>query len=157
VRHCLDIVLAGASTSTQICPAPGVHRLPPLIAPLGSSHKLTSGVRQPSGAGARALEMIVAHEEWLQDMREIRTGSILSPLRVLGFVSHELAYNMWIGIFPLLWHVLEEKGRHSIAITMQQLLAQDFHADQVCTSLICLTRTGLLPPARALAQLRLPA
>ena len=71
-------------------------------------------------------------------MREITTASILNPLRVLGYVSHELAYNMWIGIFPLLWHVLEERGRHSIAITLQQLLAQDFHSDQVI----------LVPPIR---------
>lgn len=36
-------------------------------------------------------------------------------------------------LFPLLWHVLEDKAKYSLAVTMQQLLSLEFHTDQAHT------------------------
>ena len=37
---------------------------------------------------------------------------------------------MWVGLFPLLWHVLDERARFSVGNALQQLLSQEYHMEQ---------------------------
>lgn len=96
VRHCLDVVLSGASTAIQICPAPGVHRLPPLV-PIAPTSTMQSQFKAvPSGTTnkevtQRIIDRLTAHESWLEGMREVTTESIIQPLRTLCYISQDLA------------------------------------------------------------------
>lgn len=97
VRHCLDVILSGASRGTQICPSLSVHRLPPLIpvapsASMQSQYKSVPESLSRKDAMERVIARLTGHESWLREIRDITTNSIIEPLRTLCFLNQDLAY-----------------------------------------------------------------
>ena len=126
VKHCLDTVLGGAVMSATTNAAPGVYRLPPLL----SMRNYGSATGQRTSTVTSSTSMLKDHETFLTSLRRMSAEQILVPLRTLCYVSNELAYSMWVSVFPLVWQVLDNEARQSVGGCLQHLLAQDYHTEQ---------------------------
>lgn len=80
--------------------------------------------------GKTIYELATQHDVWLAAQRRLTVSTLVKSLRTLCHIAPPLAYDMWVHLFPLLWHVLPDTARDSVGVTMQNLLTHEYHTDQ---------------------------
>eukprot|EP00911_Craspedida_sp_UC1_P000079 UC1_evm1s66 len=131
VKHCLDVVMAGVRVDAPIAPSSSVCRVRPLVPANHIDAVCERPVVEASAGGADTLgTLLQAHAAWLAPLSEIRAGSLCTNLRTLCHARPQLAYALWIEIFPLVWQILSDSERLSVGQSLRNLLQQDYHHDQ---------------------------
>lgn len=78
-----------------------------------------------------ALESkIKSQSTFLKNMQNQSVEDMIWNLRNLMYVDDELAYNLWVTLFPKFWDALSTSNQHDIMKDMIGLLAQPYHFAQ---------------------------
>ncbi len=92
-------------------------------------HQQQSAAGAGAGAGGAAGASL-ANCFQSRLLAEVYVDSLVASLRTLCHANIDLAYEVWIDLFPLLWQVLTDQERVSVGQCLQTLLQQDYHHDQ---------------------------
>lgn len=76
-------------------------------------------------------EFMVHHRRFYADLGEVKAREILEPLCQLQHTDPNVAYELWIALFPLCWSLLTRDDRSELEKGMVTLLTKDYHQRQV--------------------------
>lgn len=75
--------------------------------------------------------LVAAERRFNQEVREVKVQDILEPLCQLQHVDAELAYDIWVKLFPLCWAALSREERIDLEKGMVTLLTREYHQRQL--------------------------
>ncbi|XP_072275172.1 transformation/transcription domain-associated protein [Pyxicephalus adspersus] len=70
------------------------------------------------------------HDKFLDSLREVKTGALLSAFVQLCHISTPLAEKIWIQLFPRLWKILTDRQQHALAGEISPFLCSGSHQVQ---------------------------
>ena len=78
------------------------------------------------------LEAIVAsHRRFVQDIHDVKVRDLLDPLIQLQHTDDNVAYDVWVKLFPLCWSALTRDERVDLEKGMVTLLTREYHQRQL--------------------------
>ena len=79
----------------------------------------------------RFEEFFGEHRRFYNSVAEVKARDVLGPLCQLQHTDSNLAYEIWVSIFPLCWSVLVRDDRNELEKGMVTLLTKDYHHRQI--------------------------
>ncbi|KAL6010354.1 hypothetical protein ACLOJK_000785 [Asimina triloba] len=120
LKQGLDLLLAILVENEPITLAPNSARVPPLMAsgslPERSGMQHSSEDAVDSDGGPLTFDSLVA--------------DLVIPLRELAHTDANVAYHMWVLVFPIVWVTLQKEEQMALAKPMIALLSKDYHKKQ---------------------------
>ncbi|XP_048334555.2 uncharacterized protein LOC107424364 isoform X2 [Ziziphus jujuba] len=135
LKQGLDLLLAILVEDKPITLAPNSARVPPLVVsgPLPDS----SGIQQvtdvsdgPEDAPLTFDALVLKHAQFLNEMSKLKVADLLIPLRELAHTDANVAYHLWVLVFPIVWVTLHKEEQVQLAKPMITLLSKDYHKKQ---------------------------
>ncbi|GAB4848475.1 hypothetical protein Ancab_003180 [Ancistrocladus abbreviatus] len=136
LKQGLDLLLAILVEDQPITLAPNSARLPPLVV----SNSLSDGSAMkyqaadvseaPEGAPMTFEGIVHRHAEFLNGMSRLQVADLLVPLRELAHTDANVAYHLWVLVFPIVWVSLNKDEQVLLAKPMIALLSKDYHKRQ---------------------------
>lgn len=77
------------------------------------------------------VDFMAHHKVFYTELGDIRTRDILEPLCQLQHTDPNVAYEIWVALFPLCWSILPRDDRNELEKGMVSLLTKDYHQRQV--------------------------
>lgn len=77
------------------------------------------------------LQFMSNHKRFISEIGEVKTRDILDPLCQLQHTEPNLAYQVWVALFPLCWSLLSRDDRSELEKGMVTLLTKDYHSRQM--------------------------
>lgn len=71
------------------------------------------------------------HRRFYLELGEVKIREILEPLCQLQHTDSNVAYEIWVALFPLCWSLLPRDDRSELEKGMVTLLSKDYHQRQV--------------------------
>lgn len=136
LKQGLDLLLALLVEDQSITLAPNTARLQPLVAPYhipdGSAMQhQTADVSEVPDAVPLTLEGLVhKHAHFLNKMSKLQVADLLVPLKELAHTDANVAYHLWVLVFPIVWVSLNKDEQVALAKPMIALLSKDCHKKQ---------------------------
>ncbi|XP_048465653.1 transformation/transcription domain-associated protein [Rhincodon typus] len=81
-------------------------------------------------AGNQLHMLTNRHDKFLDSLREVKTGALLSAYVQLCHISTALAEKTWIQLFPRLWKILSDRQQHALAGEISPFLCSGSHQVQ---------------------------
>lgn len=76
-------------------------------------------------------DFMAQHRRFYLELGDLRARDILEPLCQLQHTSSDVAYRIWVALFPLCWSILTRDDRSELEKGMVSLLTRDYHQRQV--------------------------
>ncbi|KPI42049.1 Transcription-associated protein 1 [Cyphellophora attinorum] len=76
-------------------------------------------------------EMVSAQRKFNEDIRDVKVRDLLEPLTQLQHTDDQLAYDVWVTLFPLCWSALTRDERLELEKGMVTLLTREYHQRQL--------------------------
>ena len=76
-------------------------------------------------------DFMAQHRRFYADLGNIRARDILDPLCQLQHTDPQVAYDIWVALFPLCWSMLSRDDRSELEKGIVSLLTKDYHQRQV--------------------------
>uniref|UniRef100_A0A2P2JR38 Uncharacterized protein MANES_01G145600 n=1 Tax=Rhizophora mucronata TaxID=61149 RepID=A0A2P2JR38_RHIMU len=136
LKQGLDLLLAILVGDKPITLAPNSARVPPLVSlsSLPDSSRMQQTVTDlPEHLEEAPLSfdsLILKHAQFLNEMSKLQVGDLLIPLRELAHTDANVAYHLWVLVFPIVWVTLRKDDQVSLAKPMITLLSKDYHKKQ---------------------------
>ncbi|XWS33857.1 hypothetical protein CRYUN_Cryun22dG0119000 [Craigia yunnanensis] len=136
LKQGLDLLLAILVGDKPITLAPNSARVLPLIAPgsvpdsSGMQHQVTE---VPEGSEEALLtldSLVIKHTQFLNEMSKLQVDDLVIPLRDLAHTDANVAYHLWVLVFPIVWVTLHKEEQVALAKPMITLLSKDYHKKQ---------------------------
>ncbi|GFR40173.1 hypothetical protein Agub_g730, partial [Astrephomene gubernaculifera] len=96
----------------------------------GAAGGVELAARFPS-ASPEVLEVVRGHVEWLDSMGKLRVRELVSSLREYAGADPQVAYHLWVLVFPIVWASLAKEQQVSLAKPIITLLAREYHRHQM--------------------------
>lgn len=135
LKQGLDLLLAILVEQEPITLAPNSAQLPPLMASGGVSER--SGVQpvpeatdEGDGSPLTFVTAVTKHARFLNDMSKLQVADLVIPLRELAHTDANVAYHMWVLVFPIAWATLLKDDQILLAKPMIALLSKEYHSKQ---------------------------
>ena len=77
------------------------------------------------------LQFVSDHKRFLSDLGEVKVQDVLEPLCQLQHTDRNVAYQIWVALFPLCWSLLSRDDRSELEKGMVTLLTKDYHSRQM--------------------------
>lgn len=127
----LDLLLAILVENEEINLAPNSARVPPLMVsgPVLDHHMSNA----PDSAESSSLtfeSLTVRHSQFLNEMSKLQVSDLIIPLRDLAYSDPNVAYHLWVLVFPIVWVTLQKEEQIALAKPMISLLSKDYHKKQ---------------------------
>ncbi|XP_042425801.1 transformation/transcription domain-associated protein-like [Zingiber officinale] len=135
LKQALDLLLAILVEKEPIMLAPNSARVPPVMAS-GSFPEMynvqhTSDSSDCTDGGSLTFDSLVSrHAHFLSEMCRLQVADLVTPLRELSYADANVAYHMWVLIFPIVWVTLQKDEQVALAKPMITLLSKDYHKKQ---------------------------
>ncbi|XP_074572437.1 uncharacterized protein LOC141828947 isoform X1 [Curcuma longa] len=135
LKQGLDLLLAILVEKEPIMLAPNSARVPPVMAS-GSFPEMynvqhASDLSDCTDGDSLTFDSLVSrHAHFLSEMCRLQVGDLVVPLRELSFADANVAYHMWVLIFPIVWVTLQKDEQVALAKPMITLLSKDYHKKQ---------------------------
>lgn len=135
LKQGLDLLLAVLVVDKPITLASNSARVPALVS-LGSSDgslPQAQVIDQPEGPDEAPLTfegLVLKHAKFLNDMSKLQVADLLVPLRELAHTDANVAYHLWVLVFPIVWVTLLKDEQIALAKPMITLLSKDYHKKQ---------------------------
>ena len=71
------------------------------------------------------------HRRFYNSLGDVRARDILEPLCQLQHTDPQVAYDIWVALFPLCWSALSRDDRSELEKGMVSLLTEDYHQRQL--------------------------
>ncbi|GAB2260071.1 hypothetical protein Droror1_Dr00010926 [Drosera rotundifolia] len=136
IKQGLDLILAILVEDLGITLAPNSARLPPLVVSSLQSDSSgmqieAVGVSEAADGGPLTFEGIVhRHAQFLNETSKLKVADLLLPLRDLAHMDANVAYHLWVLVFPIVWVSLNKEDQVVLAKPMINLLSRDYHKKQ---------------------------
>ncbi|KAK8653078.1 hypothetical protein V6N13_127093 [Hibiscus sabdariffa] len=136
LKQGLDLLLAILVEDKSITLAPNSARVLPLVAPGSVSD---SSVMQhqiadvPEGSEEAPLtldSLVLKHVQFLNEMSKLQVADLVIPLRELAHADSNVAFHLWVLVFPIVWVTLHKEEQVALAKPMITLLSKDYHKKQ---------------------------
>lgn len=75
--------------------------------------------------------LVAAQRRFNQEIGDVKVRDILEPLCQLQHVDADLAYDIWVKLFPLCWAALSREERMDLEKGMVTLLTREYHQRQL--------------------------
>ena len=76
-------------------------------------------------------DFMAQHRRFYAELGDVRSRDILEPLCQLQHTDSNVAYEIWIALFPLCWSLLSRDDRSELEKGLVSLLTRDYHQRQV--------------------------
>ena len=76
-------------------------------------------------------QFITNHKRFISEIGDVKTRDILDPLCQLQHTDSNIAYQVWVALFPLCWSLLSRDDRSELEKGMVTLLTKDYHSRQM--------------------------
>ncbi|KAI9394585.1 hypothetical protein POPTR_005G114300v4 [Populus trichocarpa] len=136
LKQGLDLLLAILVEDKPITLAPNSARVQPVV--VSSSLPDSSGMQQlvadvPEGSEEAPLtfdSLVLKHAQFLNEMNKLQVADLVIPLRELAHTDANVAYQLWVLVFPIVWVTLHKEEQVTLAKPMITLLSKDYHKKQ---------------------------
>ncbi|CAI9110926.1 OLC1v1011036C1 [Oldenlandia corymbosa var. corymbosa] len=136
LKQGLDLLLAILVENKPITLAPNSAKVPPLL--VSSSVPDSSGPQQmltdvPDGSEEAPLTfdcLVLKQSRFLTEMSKLQVADLIIPLRELAHTDANVAYQLWVLVFPIVWVTLQKEEQVALAKPMINLLSKDYHKKQ---------------------------
>ncbi|XP_078446328.1 phosphatidylinositol 3- and 4-kinase family protein with FAT domain-containing protein isoform X2 [Wolffia australiana] len=131
LKQGLDLLLAILVEDEPINLAPTSARIPPLISPSSAAQQTVSEAPDRSEEDVMAFETLISkHTQFLNEMGRLQVSDLIVPLRELAHTDANVAYHLWVLVFPIVWVTLQKEEQTQLAKPMIALLSKDYHKKQ---------------------------
>ncbi|KGN48912.1 transformation/transcription domain-associated protein [Cucumis sativus] len=136
LKQGLDLLLAVLVEDKPITLAPNSARLPPLLVSghVGDSsvvpHPVIDGQEGIEDAPLTFDSLVLKHAQFLNRMSKLQVADLIIPLRELAHNDANVAYHLWVLVFPIVWVTLHKEEQVALAKPMIGLLSKDYHKKQ---------------------------
>ena len=76
-------------------------------------------------------ELITQHQRFYAGLNDVKSRDILEPLCQIQHLDSNLAYEIWVALFPICWSVISRDDRSELEKGIISLLTKDFHQRQL--------------------------
>ncbi|KAL6959953.1 non-specific serine,threonine protein kinase [Sarracenia purpurea var. burkii] len=136
LKQGLDLLLAILVEDKPITLAPNSARLRPVVVsgslPDSSGMQpMVTDVPESSEEAPLTFEsLVLKHSQFLNEMSRLQVADLIIPLRELAHTDANVAYHLWVLVFPIVWLTLHKKEQEELAKPMISLLSKDYHKKQ---------------------------
>lgn len=74
---------------------------------------------------------MINHKRFISDIGDVKVRDVLDPLCQLQHTDENVAYQVWVALFPLCWTLLSRDDRSELEKGMVTLLTKDYHSRQM--------------------------
>ncbi|CAN1122507.1 Transformation/transcription domain-associated protein [Linum perenne] len=136
LKQGLDLLLAILVEDKPITLAPNSARVLPLVV---SGSLLDGSVMQQQamdvsdGTHEAPLTfdgLVLKHAQFLNEASKLQVSDLVLPLRELAHTDSNVAYHLWVLVFPIVWVTLHKEEQVALAKPMITLLSKDYHKKQ---------------------------
>ncbi|GJS29218.1 transformation/transcription domain-associated protein-like protein isoform X2 [Tanacetum coccineum] len=136
LKQGLDLLLAILVENKPITLPPNSAKVTSLLA-VGSLPELSGA--QPMVTDASEVEedtpltvdsLISKHAKFMSEMSRLQVGDLVIPLRELAHTDANVAYHLWVLVFPIVWVTLCKDEQVKLAKPIISLLSKDYHKKQ---------------------------
>ncbi|KAI3451444.1 hypothetical protein Pfo_008109 [Paulownia fortunei] len=136
LKQGLDLLLAILVEDKPITLAPNSAKIPPVLA--SAAIPDCTGVQPmatdiPEGSEEAPLtldSLVLKHAHFLNEMSKLQVADLIIPLRELAHTDANVAYHLWVLVFPIVWVTLHKEEQVALAKPMIALLSKDYHKKQ---------------------------
>ncbi|KAG8383733.1 hypothetical protein BUALT_Bualt04G0044600 [Buddleja alternifolia] len=136
LKQGLDLLLAILVEDKPITLAPNSAKIPPVLLS-GASPDFTGAQPMatdiPEGSEEAPLtldSLVLKHAHFLNEMSLLQVADLIVPLRELAHTDANVAYHLWVLVFPIVWVTLRKEEQVALAKPMIALLSNDYHKKQ---------------------------
>lgn len=132
----LDLLLAVLIEDEQINLAPNSARVLPLMVPgplpdHPAVHLQVSDSPECSNGSPLTFDFLTGrHAQFLNEISKLQVSDLVIPLRDLAYAEPNVAYHLWVLVFPIVWVTLHKEEQVQLAKPMIALLSKDYHKKQ---------------------------
>ncbi|GAV88596.1 PI3_PI4_kinase domain-containing protein/FAT domain-containing protein [Cephalotus follicularis] len=136
LKQGLDLLLAILVEDKPITLAPNSARVPPIVilsSPSdnsGMQHQVTDIPEGHEEAPMTFDSLVLKHAQFLNEMSKLQVADLVIPLRELAHTDANVAYHLWVLVFPIVWVTLHKEEQVALAKPMITLLSKDYHKKQ---------------------------
>ncbi|KAH0969082.1 hypothetical protein GBA52_029049 [Prunus armeniaca] len=135
LKQGLDLLLAILVEDKAITLAPNSAKVPPLLVSgspdlSGMQHQVTDIPEGSEDAPLTVDTLVHKHAHFLNDMSKLKVADLIIPLRELAHMDANVAYHLWVLVFPIVWVTLHKEEQVALAKPMITLLSKDYHKKQ---------------------------
>ena len=76
-------------------------------------------------------ELMAHHRRFYDSLGDVQARHILEPLCQLQHTDSDVAYDIWVALFPLCWSLLSQDDRRDLEKGMVSLLTKEYHHRQL--------------------------
>ncbi|KAL3525275.1 hypothetical protein ACH5RR_013647 [Cinchona calisaya] len=136
LKQGLDLLLAILVEDKPITLAPNSGKIPPLT--VSGTVLDCTGVQPmvtdiPEGSEEAPLtfdSLVLNQSRFLSEMSKLQVADLIIPLRELAYTDANVAYQLWVLVFPIVWVTLQKDEQVALAKPMINLLSKDYHKKQ---------------------------
>ncbi|KAJ0907922.1 putative non-specific serine/threonine protein kinase [Helianthus annuus] len=74
--------------------------------------------------------LVAKHAKFMSEMSRLQVGDLVIPLRELAHIDANVAYHLWVLVFPIVWVTLCKDEQVKLAKPIITLLSKDYHKKQ---------------------------
>ncbi|KAA8531972.1 hypothetical protein F0562_006886 [Nyssa sinensis] len=136
LKQGLDLLLAILVEDKPITLAPNSARVPPLVVSgslpdCSGMQPMVTDVTEGSEEAPLTLDgLVLKHTQFLNEMSRLQVADLVIPLRELAHTDANVAYHLWVLVFPIVWVTLHKEEQVALAKPMITLLSKDYHKQQ---------------------------
>jgi len=136
LKQGLDLVLAILVENEPITLAANSARVPTLMIAGPVPDRITMPQQVPDaqesmdGTTLSFDSLAARHAQFLNDANKLVVADIMAPLKELAFADPNVAYHLWVLVFPIVWVTLHKEEQVALAKPIIALLSKDYHKRQ---------------------------
>ncbi|RVW51691.1 putative PI3/PI4-kinase family protein C1F5.11c [Vitis vinifera] len=93
-------------------------------------HQVTDVPEGPEEAPLTFDGLVLKQSKFLNEMSKLQVADLVIPLRELAHTDANVAYHLWVLVFPIVWVTLLKEEQVTLAKPMITLLSKDYHKKQ---------------------------
>jgi len=105
----------------------------PASAPAPAAAPAPSGTGTASATTSKESDidkLITSHAAFLAKMSTITVKDLIKPLQEVAGCDGDVAYHIWVLVFPIVWATLQKEEQYQLAKPMILLLSKEYHQRQ---------------------------
>ncbi|OBZ88491.1 Transcription-associated protein 1 [Choanephora cucurbitarum] len=126
IHQALDLLIGSVKIDTQVT-APYTLKVKPIsIFSKRENDDDTMEVDVPKDV----FDVIKEHRSFLKAIQKVDVKETLDDIRQLQYLDSDVAFKLWVDLFPMCWSALSSVERHDVTKALTVLLSKDYHNRQ---------------------------
>ncbi|KAG8079526.1 hypothetical protein GUJ93_ZPchr0007g3092 [Zizania palustris] len=136
LKQGLDLILAILVENEPITLAANSARVPALMTAGPVPDRMIMPQQVPdaqesmNGTSLSFDSLMTRHAQFLNEACKLVVADVMAPLRELAFADPNVAYHLWVLVFPIVWVTLHKEEQVQLAKPIIALLSKDYHKRQ---------------------------